>query len=266
MMQLCIEQRTHLTFETPVDYTIQRLHLTPQDGFGQRVKSWEIRVNGKMQSHADAYGNLEHTLVIDSPHSMIDITVSGEVETGLDIPPQADSLPLQVYLRETRLTAMDDSMAAFAAAFGNAGGGMSCSGLHILMHAVRDRITYREDSPEPLATAAEAFASGIGNGRDYAHIFIACCRYLGMPGRFVSGYLFSAAREMVANHAWADVWVNGEWLSFDIASGQRANGIHVRLAAGLDGRDASPITLVRRDAETSTSFRVLAHDMGQSQQ
>lgn len=265
-MQLNIEHRTRLDFDAPVDYTIQQLHLTPQDGFGQRVKHWEIRVNGKMQPHADAYGNLAHTLVVDSPHDGIDIIARGEVETGLDIPPPADLLPLQVYLRATRHTAVDMRLAQFSELFGKIGERMTRMDLHALMRAVRDRIVPNDDVADLHATAADAFASGVGNSQDHAHVFIACCRHLGVPARYVSGYLFSPGEGIIANHAWADVWVNDEWLSLDITSGQPANGIHVRLATGLDGRDASPINLVRRDADASTSFRVLAHGMEQSQQ
>ncbi|CAG0970000.1 hypothetical protein GPROT1_01491 [Gammaproteobacteria bacterium] len=265
-MLLNIEHRTHVAYDAPVDYTIQQLHLTPQDGFGQRVKRWEIRVNGKMQAHADAYGNLSHMLVVDGPHRAIDITASGEVETGLDIPPAADTLPLQVYLRATPLTTVDAALTEFSRHFGQSVAGMDKRELYALMRAVRDRMIPLESGTEASGTAAEAFASGLGTSHDHAHVFIACCRALGVPARFVSGYLFSAARQMVANHAWADAWVEGEWMSFDIANGQRANGVHVRLATGLDARDASPVGLVRRDVGTSTSFRVHTAGMEQSQQ
>ena len=62
-MNLNIEHRACYEFDMPMAYTIQQLHLTPQDGFGQRVKNWDIRVNGKLQSYADAFGNTTHTLV-----------------------------------------------------------------------------------------------------------------------------------------------------------------------------------------------------------
>ncbi len=264
-MRLNIEHRTRLAFGMPMDYTIQQLHLTPCDGFGQRVKRWEIRVNGKMQPHADTHGNLAHTLVVDSPHSAIDITATGEVETGLDIPPVADRLPLQVYLRSTPYTAMDTALTGFAEFFGKPGGGMDSIGLLALLRAVRNRITYRETPPDVLSPAPEAFAAGMGGSQDQAHVFIACCRHLGVPARYVSGYLFNVEQKAVANHAWADVWMDGAWLSFDITTGLRANGIHVRLATGLDGRDASPISQARH-ADASTTFRVLAHSMEQSQQ
>ncbi|MBU3737277.1 MAG: transglutaminase family protein [Methylobacterium sp.] len=253
-MQLIIEHRTRLDFESPVDYTIQELHLTPLDGFGQRVKRWEIRVNGKMQPHADPYGNLAHTLVVEGAHRSIEITAGGEVETDLDTPPPADRLPLPVYLRSTALTETSPDMLDFARRFGTAGGGLDSAGLHALMRAVRERVAF--DAEAKSGSAAAAFAAGRGDSAAQTHVFIACCRSLGVPARFVSGYLFSASRRMVSNHAWADAWLGDGWCSFDITSGLRTNGIHVRLAAGLDARDASPVSPGRPQAAASSSFRV----------
>ncbi len=265
-MQLNIEHRTRFAFDAPVEYTIQQLHLTPQDGFGQRVKHWEIRVNGNMQSQCDAYGNLAHTLVIDGRHSMIDIVAMGEVETGLDVPPPQEVLPLQVYLRATKLTAMDARLMEFAQLFGQPDHGLEKIELQALMHAVRNRVVLCRGLPELRATATDAFFIGTGSNQDQVHCFIACCRYLGVPARYVSGYLFNAGDEMIGNHAWADAWVDGSWQSFDVTHGQLTNGVHVRLATGLDERDARPISLMRTDADASTTFRVQALGMQQSQQ
>ena len=72
-MNLNIEHRACYEFDAPVAYTIQQLHLTPQDGFGQRVKNWDIRVNGNLQSYTDAFGNATHTLVLDEPSNHMDL-------------------------------------------------------------------------------------------------------------------------------------------------------------------------------------------------
>jgi transglutaminase-like putative cysteine protease len=245
-MRLAIEHRTRYAYDTPVDYTIQQLRLTPQTGFGQRVASWNVRVNGQMRLNTDAYGNAVHTLVVDTPHDSIEIVARGEVETDLDLPPQVDTLPLKVYLRETALTGMEPALAAFASEFGQRGAGLDDAGLMRLMQGVHTHIAYRRGSTDADTTAAQAFAAGEGVCQDHAHIFIACCRYLGVPARYVSGYLFTEDGHLVESHAWADAWHDGAWLSYDVSNNQRANGVHVRLATGLDYRDACPIAGVRR--------------------
>lgn len=93
-----------------------------------------------------------------------------------------------------------------------------------------------------------------------AGIVIACCRHLGVPARYVSGYLFRPASRTADNHGWADVWIDGEWRSYDIGSGQRTNGIHIRLAVGLDGRDAGPVNAASRSGYTSTAFAELSYN------
>jgi transglutaminase-like putative cysteine protease len=263
-MKLAIEHRTHYAFERPVSYTIQQLRLTPRNGFGQRVSRWDIRVNGAISPYSDTFGNAAHTLVVDKPHEEISITAIGEVETGLDMPPPEDHLPISVYLRATPLTLVDTPLAEFAALFRNKQGGVDEVGLTAMMHAIRERVRLRHDLPQ--RSASQAFAIGFGTARDHAHIFIACCRKLGLPARYVSGYRFDKTGSHMESHAWVEVWLDEPgWLSFDVTHGQRANGIHVRLATGLDDRDACPINGVLR-GDGQMSFSLLAHGMEQAQQ
>ena len=70
-MQLSIQHRTHYRYSEALNYTIQQLRLTPRDGFGQRVKNWTIRVNGHLHRADDAFGNIAHLLVIDSPGGLV---------------------------------------------------------------------------------------------------------------------------------------------------------------------------------------------------
>ena len=70
--------------------------------------------------------------------------------------------------------------------------------------------------------------------QDHAHVFIACCRYLGIPARYVSGYIYEPrfAESQVASHAWAEAWVVDRWRSFDITNGGPAGEHHIRVAVG----------------------------------
>jgi transglutaminase-like putative cysteine protease len=266
-MQLTIEHRTRYAFGKPVNYTIQELRMTPQDGFGQRVTRWEIRVNGAISPHSDAFGNAAHTLVVDRPHDEINITAIGEVETGLDLPPQKDALPMAVFLRATPLTLAHEALTDFAGLFRAKNGRMSEATLTALMHAICKRVQLRQDDVAPRISALQAFVAGAGSSRDHAHIFIACCRKLGVPARFVSGYRFTSDGSSMVNHAWADAWLEGKgWLSFDVTHGERANGIHVRLATGLDDRDACPVNGVQYGDEQLMSCSVSAYSTNQSQQ
>jgi transglutaminase-like putative cysteine protease len=104
------------------------------------------------------------------------------------------------------------------------------------------RVQYIKGSTKVTTTAVEAFEKGQGVCQDHAHIFIACCRSIGLPARYVSGYLFTKDGSLLQTHAWADVYLtNGGWQSFDVSNGILAGETHVRLAIGLDYRSASPV-------------------------
>lgn len=252
-MQLNIEHHTRYVYSTPVNYTIQQLRLTPQNGFGQLVKRWEIRVNGELQATQDSYGNVTHQLVIDVPHTEIMIIAIGVVETGLIINQtiQPDfavgMLPIAVYLRNTPLTQANTEIAKFAEQYRHLQQGeMQFAWLETMMYALLQRVEYITGVTQVTTSAIEAFALGKGVCQDHAHIFIACCRCIGLPARYVSGYLFTKDGSLMQTHAWADVYLHElGWQSFDVSNGCLAGSSHVRLATGLDYRTASPVSGMR---------------------
>ena len=237
-MRLTIEHHTQYVYTTPVNYTIQQLRLTPQSGFGQHVKYWDIKVQGQLHSFEDAFGNTTHTVVVDTPHTELSVTVVGEVETGVNDYSQQQPLPLVIYLRDTVLTLADEAITAFSSAFRQ-------KPIDDLMHALVDKIGYIKGATEVTTTAIEVFALGQGVCQDHAHVFIACCRSLGYPARYVSGYLFTQDGSLMQSHAWVDVWFDNTWQSVDVSNGCHAGETYVRLATGLDYRTASPLTGMR---------------------
>ena len=237
-MRLTIEHHTQYVYSSPVNYTIQQLRLTPQSGFGQHVKYWDIKVQGQLHAFEDAFGNTTHTLVVDTPHSELSVTVVGEVETGVNDYSQHQPLPLTIFMRDTPLTLADAAITEFAAQFKH-------KPIDDLMHALVEKVGYIAGATEVKTTAMEAFALGQGVCQDHAHVFIACCRSLGYPARYVSGYLFTQDGSLMQSHAWVDVWFDSAWQSVDVSNGCRAGETYVRLATGLDYRTASPVTGMR---------------------
>jgi transglutaminase-like putative cysteine protease len=264
-MLLNVQHRTDYTYSEPVNYTIQQLRLTPQDGFGQRVQRWEVRVNGHLHDFEDTYGNAAHTLVLDTPHDTISIVACGTVETGLNLPPVPHSLPLEVYLRSTPLTQADGALHAFATGFSS--DNMDAGVLEHMMHSIIQCVPYEKGTTAVETTAAKAFALGSGVCQDHAHIFISCCRSLGLPARYVSGYVFTDDGSLMESHAWADVWLEQSgWLSFDVSNRCRTNATHVRLAIGLDYREACAISGMRGGGGMETmGVSVLVNQFQQTQ-
>jgi len=242
-MHLSITHTTHYSYNQPLLYSIQQLKLTPQDGFGQRVKHWSISVNGQLYQYADAYGNVVHSLVVDGNSSEIKIVAKGEVETGLSHTESQEDLPLTIYLRDTNLTQADANLKTFSLAFGEISG---VADLEKLSQAIVARVPYAKGVTGVYTTASQAFESATGVCQDHAHIFIACCRTLNIPARYVSGYLFTEHNDLLESHAWVDAWLdNLGWVSVDVSNQCLVNGAHVRLAVGLDYHDASPVSGIR---------------------
>jgi transglutaminase-like putative cysteine protease len=96
-------------------------------------------------------------------------------------------------------------------------------------------------------SAAAAFKSGEGVCQDHAHVYIASARALGIPARYVSGYLYTGDTKDAASHAWVDVWLGAEigWQSLDVTHKCPAVRTYCRLAVGRDYLDAAPVRGVR---------------------
>jgi transglutaminase-like putative cysteine protease len=249
-MRIAIEHKTSYGYAESASYGILALRLTPAPYDGLQVIDWSIKAapGGQMLAAQDGYGNTVHLMTITEPHRELEVVASGLVDVeerhgvvrGL-----AEIIPLRVFLRPTPLTSADPAIARLAAAHA---AGEPIARLHALMNEIRDHVDYIVGSTSALTTAGEAFAAGRGVCQDHAHIFISAARLLGIPSRYVTGYLLvDAGGPAVAHHAWAEAWVDGlGWIGFDPANRLCPTASYVRLACGLDASCAAPIRGSRR--------------------
>lgn len=254
-MLLHIRHDTLYRYDRPVKHSVQSLRLTPRTETGQRVLAWTLVAPGRQSQQVDAHGNVMHLLTLDEPHEEIHITVSGTVETE-EVPESAPSnrgrLSPLIYLPETPLTRTDEALADFAATHGVINPGRDEA--MTLALAVRGVMDYVPGVTEVSDTAAHAFHLQRGVCQDHAHVMIACCRSLGIPARYVSGYLLTARDDHIASHAWVDVWLarHERWFSIDVTNGVPGGLQHCRLAVGRDYLDACPVRGVRRGGGAET--------------
>jgi transglutaminase-like putative cysteine protease len=265
-MQIAIDHETTYSYAEPVAYSIQSLRLTPQAYHGQVVRSWSVTVPGAgtLPVAADCFGNLTHTAVMERPHDRLTVRVRGLVDTfdthGV-VSGTVEPFRPALYLRETGLTAADGAIRALArSACQGSDSPLDC--LHRLMHAVRDAIDYETGQTETTTDAVQALNKGVGVCQDHAHVFIAAARSLGIPARYVSGYLMSTEGgvEADAAHAWAEALVPDlGWVGFDVANRVCPTEFHVRVSVGLDYREAAPMRGIRRgggDGSLAVTVRV----------
>lgn len=265
-MRLAVDHVTDYAYETPVRMSTQYLRLTPRDSARQKVLEWKLETPGVATPTHDGFGNLLHVLTLDKPTQAIRIRAVGVVETRASPDEGPDAVPLSplVFTRVSALTQADERLAAFAEKYRRRAG--SPSGMTELAAAILKQMPFRPGDTAAHSSAAEAFAIGSGVCQDHAHVFIACCRYLGVPARYVSGYVFSPghAELHVASHAWAEAWVVDRWRSFDVANNRPAGEDHIRIAVGADYLDACPIRGVRTGGGTEAMSA--AAIVGQQQQ
>jgi len=247
-MRISIGHVSRYSYSEPTNYSILALRLTPPSFRGQRVLDWRVVAPGidAIRPFRDGFGNTVHLTSSTERHCEAVVIAKGVVETedcaGV-VQGLSDPAPLSVYRRQTAKTVPDAAIRELA---GPAGLG-DIRAMHALMHAVREAIDYRIGVTTSHTTAAEALRDGFGVCQDHAHVFISAVRSLGIPARYVSGYLFSGGAEpSEANHAWAEVWLADlGWVGFDPANSVCPTDHYVRLATGLDATFAAPIRGMR---------------------
>ena len=247
-MLLSIHHVTAYRFEHPVAHGLQRLRLRPKPTHGQQVLAWEMGLEGvRLEAEYDDHNN-NHTALVSVVPGVREVKISctGQVQTadraGI-VGPHVGNLPLWALLAQTPLTRPGAKMRALAQSVG-AQGLEPVDMLHRLSDAVLGAVGYQIGHTDVQTTAEEAVAAGKGVCQDHAHVFIGCVRALGVPARYVSGYLMMNDRiDQEAGHAWAEAHVEGiGWVGFDVSNGISPDARYVRVATGLDYREAAPIT------------------------
>jgi transglutaminase-like putative cysteine protease len=228
-MKLTIAHEFLYRYDSPVRLSTQYLRLVPRDTARQKVLHWRIDTPEPALRTTDGYGNVLHVLTLDKPTEEIEIHASGVVQTSaaLDEPCDFTGVPLPplVFLRPSSLTPMNAALRSLAEGF--RGKGATAGGLGKLAAAIR--------------------RGNAGSAADAVHAFIACCRHLGVPARYVSGYRYFTQRSGAgaALHAWAEAWIDERWHSFDIAYDEPVGEAHIKIAVGADYLDACPVRGVR---------------------
>ena len=252
-MHIHIVHSTIYRYDPPATGATQVLRLTPRNHEGQHVVRWRIDVSAdaRLAAHEDAFGNITHVFSADGPLGELRVDVDGEIETqntdGV-VRGAVERFTPSLFLRETALTHADPAILDLAQSVRGAGDGAVLAALHELMRRLHDGMTYDVAMTDMVPSAAEALALKRGVCRDFTHIFLGAARALGIPARYVAGYLrlAGAAAEQDAGHAWAEAFIaDFGWVGFDPVNGISPTDSHVRVAVGLDSLGASPVRGVR---------------------
>ncbi len=252
-MRLLIHHQTEYRFTQPQARVVQLLRMTPSSHIGQNIANWRIDVDcdARLKRSTDGFGNIISMLYLAGPVERVGLRVTGEVLTedrAGAVFGALEPLPSIVYSRSTDLTAPCEQIFELLHDLGtDAGDGLS------RMHALNTRVyrlftckTHRSAEVRPVN---EVLTARAGCNMDLAHVLISAARAMGFPARFVTGYIYRDDPDLghrQAPHFWAEIEVPGfGWIGFDPANDMCPDGRYIRVAKGLDFRDAAPISGAR---------------------
>lgn len=269
-MKLEIVHSTHYQYTGPIAESVMEVRLRPMDGAGQRCLSFALDISSgiKARSYVDGYGNHVHYFNLVRPHTRLHIIGRSKVETGLAPGDDTGEELVQDFLRFRSPVKDVDGVRELARRHSVADPGSADSveaALDGLTLAINRDFEYNRAVTNVYSAVDEVLELRAGVCQDFAHLFIAVARAMGVPARYVSGYLhFADGRgATTASHAWGEAWVPGRgWVGYDATRPIRTSEHHVRLAVGRDYTDAAPTRgIYVGSANSSMKVRVRTHEL-----
>ena len=263
--KLQVVHRTAYRYEKPVERSTHLLRLVPAHDRLQALHSSSIQmsVDGKQRDYEDVFGNQVRRVAIETPFSELVIEARSEVSL-LDTEPfqfrplhARSVIPLvwmpwqrQVlapYLLPPELYESElEELAHYAMSFAERNDYDLVDTLLDLNQTIFREYEYRQGSTSLSTTPYEVYARRRGVCQDFANLFICLARLLGVPARYVCGYLYTGPthpnqRQALASHAWVQVYLpESGWKGFDPTNGVVTQTDHVRVAVGRSYIDATP--------------------------
>ena len=264
-MLLKIRHETKYLHAAPVSYGLMELRMQPREHAIQKVIDWNISLEGAEEQlrFSDQHRNEVVLAAYQGQPHEITIACEGTVETrdtaGV-VGEHAGFAPLWYYKRQTRLTRPGNAGKALLRELG-ADHHAHVSQMHALSARILEAVRYETGATSSETPAEEALELGKGVCQDHTHILTGLARHLGFPARYVSGYLMMNDRvDQEAGHAWAEIYFDGlGWVGFDVSNGISSDERYVRVAIGLDYREAAPITGLRHGNEDAAGDKMLVN-------
>lgn len=224
--------RMNLTFEVPARRHRFQLRCVPFERSGQHIERFSLRTEPDVPVFygRDGFGNTVVYGLADGQHSSFGFEVSGQAVTGMPFLPDT-AVNAAFYKQQTAFTRPGEAIWRLRESAGRAGSDHEKA--LALMHAVRSHIAYAPASTSSSTTAEEAALQGKGVCQDHTQILLSLLRAENIPCRYAAGFLLGEGR----THAWAEAFIDGQWVGLDATNGMPAGDTHIVLAVGRDHSD-----------------------------
>ena len=270
-MRVRVVHATEYQYEHPLTTSHHELLVTPRDGGGQTCLSCHVEITPApeaLQVRTDFFGNRAHYFSLHQPHRTLRIVATSDVRLE-----GRSQLPLVTRSRgwedardriatDRRSDVLDAYSFAFDSSYVRASAGLReyallsfppgrplLEGARDLTKRIHEEFVYDPSATQISTPLAEVLRKRRGVCQDFAHLEIGCLRSLGLPGRYVSGYMMTTpppGRPRLvgadASHAWASAFCpDVGWVDFDPANDVVPSDGHVTVAYGRDFGDVTPV-------------------------
>jgi transglutaminase-like putative cysteine protease len=260
-----IKHRTAYKYVKPVERSSHLIRLTPVDDRLQHVLEHDVKVSvqGQVKDYDDVFGNRSRRLFIESSFTELVLEATSLVEVR-DIDP-LDFRPLKARstiplvwmpwqrqinapfllppeLPETQL----DELTEYAMSFVKRNDFDLLDTLIDINATIYKEYEYRQGSTTVFTTPFEVYTNRRGVCQDFTNLFICLARLLGVPARYVCGYIYTGPKhenqvQSEASHAWVQLYLpEAGWKGFDPTNGILTQTSHIRVAVGRNYIDATP--------------------------
>ncbi|CAM3452277.1 transglutaminase family protein [Deinococcus saxicola] len=252
-MRCEIRHTTEYHYPKPAWNSFNQVRLHPAGETRQSVRLFHLNVtpDAEITSHKDYFGAIVHHVHVHEHHRHLLIEAQAIVDTHpVTLPistPFSELRPERGRNSEFLVPSPRVPSGQWPELFGVArpGPGDDLPGFLVeLTSHLRRRFTYDPSATDVRTPLAEFALSGHGVCQDFTHAMLGITRQLGIPARYVSGYLYSGGemRGAEATHAWVECLIPGYgWLGYDPTNDCLALEKHIKIGHGREYSDVSPV-------------------------
>lgn len=272
MSRIRIVHRTGYDYSPGASGSLNEVRMTPLASHGQLVLANRIEISPPAWRHTyiDYWGTTVTVFEVDEVHTRLRVVATSEVDVQRPDTHPDDQLAWDDltdpsvhddFVEFLDATPTTDCTAILQELVATARGASTgpADAVRRAQALLAERIRYMRGVTHVHSHAKEAWDAGAGVCQDLSHLLLGACRMLGVPARYVSGYLMPALdpplgeAQSAESHSWVSFW-DGDWVGIDPITGGRIDERYVEVGIGRDYFDVAPLTGIYFGGETSDMY------------
>ncbi|MCQ2914766.1 MAG: transglutaminase family protein [Alphaproteobacteria bacterium] len=245
MKKYALEHRTMYHYSKPVVESTHTIHLMPRNEPGQVWKNFQIEIYPQPSEQKIVEDQFNNTVLLikeKTSHTDFSVLVKSIISVDNKNNPTIDNN--DIWLQKSSLVSWNDDVIKFAKEIFKPYR-PRLDAVMDLIHKIKTEFTYAPNSTIIGTSVGDILERKCGVCQDFAHFMIACCRCMGIPAQYVSGYLNTGSGSVGtgATHAWVSVYIPDRgFIDFDPTNDCVVNDDYIVLCRGRDYNDISPIS------------------------